>query len=167
MSRPKGLTDEEWRERNRAKCQKYKSARRKEIAEKQRAYARDNPEKILAYTTSYIGHCRGTYARIKTRCEGRHNLAAVQLIYSGVHYCTWEEFWEWANRPAIKASWEALVARAKETGKRRDRPSIDRVLSDPGLGYSPSNMRWIAHGDNSTKACKKRWYGEGASWPRE
>lgn len=69
-------------------------------------------------------------------------------IYAGLPYCSWEEFWTWAQ--ANKDVWDALVAKAQQTGLRRDRPSIDRT--DTKKGYVTDNMTFMAQGDNTLKA---------------
>ncbi len=131
------------------------------------AYKKANPEAsraaTAAYRTSYPGACRCTWKELVRRCQGK--LAKSRHIYQGLPYCTWEEFWAWAQLPMNRKEWRRLTARARRSGLRGDGPSIDRLSSHVNVGYVPGNIRWASHRDNSGKATLQRWHGRAAVSP--
>lgn len=146
-----------WRKNNRATSRA-----------RDRAWRRKNPgavkAKLAAYRQTYPGACRHRYHGLKCRCTGRVSGKGARSnhIYVGLPYCTWEEFWAWAQLPEVKAEWDAIMAKWQTTRAHRDRPSIDRLSAHRDVGYVPGNMRWCTSGDNSTKAAIQRHHGRSA-----
>jgi len=112
------------------------------------------------YRATYAGACRGAYRRIVERCEGRR-LADAHL-YSGLPYCTWSQFWDWANWPLMLQDWVELRAAYVTSGRPADRPAINRLCMRLGWGFVPGNLRWCRLGDAAGKANIQRAYGERA-----
>ncbi len=121
------------------------------------SYARDRAilrRRIDNYLATYAGACSAIWLHIRQRCEGRHR-AGKQ--YSGLPYCSKQEFMAWAELPENREAWDMLRARYLLTGNVADRPSVDRINDDRSIGYMPGNMRWLSHGENARKGNLRRW----------
>lgn len=108
---------------------------------------------MRAYQATFEGWCRNVYSSITSRCDGRSPDAAP--FYEGLPYCSWEEFWTWAQMH--QEEWEKCMAQYRRTGEKKDRPSVDRQCST--IGYEPSNLRFISISYNSSRAQINRWHG--------
>ncbi|TKH44217.1 hypothetical protein C1I60_12870 [Paenibacillus terrae] len=109
-------------------------------------------KKVVKYEheyAAYLLHC-SLYCRI-VNC--RHGAG----IYKGVH-CDWKsadeaflqvleqrkDFWE---------DWVRVTTDFVKNGQHRsDRPTVDRILEDGGIGYTITNIQVLTSGENSSKA---------------
>lgn len=157
----------------------YRASRRDELKERDAAryransvsikrrrakYRREHMKQIRAYNETYHGSCLNTYRSLRARCTGRGPARSFH-IYTGLPFCSKEQFLEWALLPENEAEWTAIKTRFRRTGKFRDRPSIDRLSAHVNVGYVPGNMRWTAYGDNAAKATLQRYHGRSAVSP--
>jgi hypothetical protein len=129
-------------------------------------------EYMRKYQATYRGACRHTYNQIRRRCSGRATASslrsgwgAASSICIGLPFCTWDDFWHWAQQPMQIAEWNACIAEWRRSGAPKDRPSIDRLSAHVDVGYVPWNMRWCSVSNKSIKTNIQRWHGRHACWP--
>lgn len=122
---------------------------------------KDQRERRLANGNSYTkkyektpkGFLMRLYRNMKSRIEGIQWMKAH--LYQGKELLSKEEFYTWAeSRP------EFYTLFKEYQGSQYDRklcPSVDRV--DSSKGYTPANMEWVTHSENSRRgsvASKKK-----------
>lgn len=96
----------------------------------------------------YLSH---RYAMIKERCEGRNRDC---MRYKGKPYCTQEEWWQWCEK--TYSTFISLYHNWQDQGfQKKYAPSVDRIDNDGG--YTPDNMQWLTHSENSRKGQNVRW----------
>lgn len=95
------------------------------------------------YEKTVKGFLMRTYRNMKSRVTGIQKKKFH--LYEGKELISKERFYQWSltnkDFKRLFAQWEILEY------DRRYTPSIDRV--DTSKGYTPGNIRWITHSENS------------------
>lgn len=119
--------------------------------EKQREYRRANGN---ACTKKYEKTKPGFLMRLYRNMQSRINGVQKQKhhLYIGKSLLPRYEFYKWAyNSP----SFYILFMNWEDSGyNRKLTPTVDRI--DPSIGYTPENMEWVTHSENSRRGATKK-----------
>ena len=103
------------------------------------------------YERTKKGKLMRTYRNMQSRVKGivkkkAHLYVDLDILPKG-------DFYEWSlSSEDFNTLYEDWVASGYN---KRLSPSIDRI--DVEKGYTPDNMRWLTHSENSSNGAKNRW----------
>ena len=114
--------------------------------ERQREYRRANGNLCtLKYERTKGGKLMRCYRNMESRILGIQS--AKHHLYRGKELLSREEFYEWAM---ASHEFHRLFREWEESGyQMRLAPSVDRI--DSQRGYTPDNMQWVTHSENSRR----------------
>ena len=120
--------------------------------QKQREYRqRTGNAATKRYEKTQKGFLMRCYRNMQSRVSGVQK--AKQHLYGGKELLSREEFYNWAFN---NLQFFVLFCNWENSGyDRKLTPSVDRI--DSSKGYSPDNMEWVTHSENSRRGSNNRW----------
>jgi len=95
------------------------------------------------YERTQKGKLMRLYRNMQSRITGIQKQKAH--LYVGKELLSKEEFYQWAE---ASPDWDLLYSDWVQSGfDRKFAPTVDRI--DSSKGYTPANMRWLTHSENS------------------
>lgn len=118
---------------------------------KQREYrAKTNNKETKKYEKTKNGFLMRLYRNMQSRIDGVQKLKAH--LYNGKSLIDRSSFYYWAkNNEQFHILFDAYE---KSNFDRKLAPSVDRI--DSKLGYELSNMEFVTHSENSSRASRNR-----------
>lgn len=112
--------------------------------ERQRNYRKSNSNSSTRrYEKTVEGYLMRTYRNMLSRVKGV--LKKKRHLYEGLEILAKEEFYKWSKSDPDFI--RLFIAYELEGYKASAAPSIDRI--DSRKGYTPENIRWLSHSENS------------------
>jgi hypothetical protein len=127
---------------------------------RKREWARLNRAHLAEYhrrwrdRSTLDGWINDTFSSIRGRCTGHASTAAARRMYTDMPFMSLARFRAWMLKPEQQSAWRACVDTAAVTGKRGDRPSVDRI--NPQRGYVARNLRIVSLRENAKGAAGRR-----------
>lgn len=106
------------------------------------------------YTKKYEKTPKGFLMRLYRNMQSR--ITGVQIkkahLYLGKEILSREDFYCWAFYGSDRKFFDMFEIYEKSGFDRKLAPTVDRI--DSSKGYSPENMRWLTHSENSRLGAK-------------